>query len=60
MVEDSTIILIAKINYEPLCNVKTLLALAYVLTLLEVVQGFSKFAQGHHIHLRFCGYSQAL
>jgi hypothetical protein len=48
MVEDSTIIVIAKLSYEPLCDVKTLLGLACVLHLLEVVQGLSKFAQGHH------------
>ncbi len=45
MVEDSTIVVIAKVNYEILCDAKTLLDLACVLPLLEVVQGLSKFAQ---------------
>jgi len=33
MVEDSIIIVIAKVNYEPLCDVKTLFGLACVLPL---------------------------
>jgi hypothetical protein len=46
MVKDSTIIANVKINYELLCDAKTLFSLACVLPLLEVVQGLSKFTQG--------------
>jgi hypothetical protein len=37
MAKDSIIITTARINYELLCNAKTLFDLAYVLPLLEVV-----------------------
>jgi hypothetical protein len=48
MAKDSTIITTTKTNYEFLCDAKTLLGLACVLPLLEVVHGLSKFAQGCH------------
>jgi hypothetical protein len=38
-----------KANYELLCNVENFLGLACIMPLLEVVQGLSKFAQGHQI-----------
>jgi hypothetical protein len=37
---------ITKANYELLCDAETLLGFAYVIPLLKVVQGLSKFAQG--------------
>jgi hypothetical protein len=45
MVENFTIITIAKVNYELLCDAKTLFGLACVLPLMEMVQRLSKFAQ---------------
>ncbi len=36
----------AKNNYELLCDVETLLGLAYILPCLETMQGLSKFSQG--------------
>jgi hypothetical protein len=38
-----------KVKYELLCNVENFLGLACIMPLLEVVQGLSKFAQGHQI-----------
>ncbi len=44
MVEDNVSIVIVKANYELLYDVETLLGLACVLPLLELVQGLFKFA----------------
>jgi hypothetical protein len=44
MVIDNVNVQITKANYELLCDVKMLLGLACVIPLLEMVQGFSKFA----------------
>lgn len=48
VVEDSATNATAKVNYELLCDVATLLGLSYVLPLLETIAGLSKFAQGRH------------
>jgi hypothetical protein len=44
MVEDNVSIVIVKTNHELLYDVETLLGLAFVLPLLELVQGLFKFA----------------
>jgi hypothetical protein len=44
MVEDNVSIVIIKTNYELLYDVETLLGLACILPLLELVQGLFKFA----------------
>jgi hypothetical protein len=44
MVANNANVQIAKINYELLCDAKTLLGLAIVLYLLELVQGLYKLA----------------
>lgn len=43
MVEDNVIFEITKTNNKLLCDVETLLGMAYVLPLLEAIQGLSKF-----------------
>jgi hypothetical protein len=49
MVQGSVVVHMGKANYELLCNVENFLGLACIMPLLEVVQGLSKFAQGHQI-----------
>jgi hypothetical protein len=43
--QDTTTINTTKVNYELLCDVETLLGFMCIFPLLEIVQGFSKFAQ---------------
>jgi len=45
MVEDNVIVEIGKTNYELLCDLEMLLGLSCIISLLELVQGLSKFAQ---------------
>ncbi len=54
MVIDNVNVQITKANYEFLCDAKTLLGLACVIPLLEVVQGLSKFAQGRGTFIYDC------
>jgi hypothetical protein len=51
MVENNVNIIIAKTNHEFLCNVKTLLGLTCVFSLLELMQGLSTFEQGCDIFI---------
>ncbi len=48
MAKDSVTNATAKVNYELLCEVETLLKLSYVLPLLETKARLSKFAQRQH------------
>jgi hypothetical protein len=45
MAQDTTTINTTKVNHELLCDVETLLGFTCIFPLLEIVQGFSKFAQ---------------
>jgi len=45
MVEDNVTVEIGKTNYEFLCDLEMLLGLSCIISLSELVQGLSKFAQ---------------
>jgi hypothetical protein len=49
MAQDNVVVHMGKVNYELLCNVENFLGLTCIMPLLEVVQGLSKFSQGHQI-----------
>jgi hypothetical protein len=44
MAQDIPTINTTRVNYESLCDVETLLSFTCIFPLLEIVQGFSKFA----------------
>jgi hypothetical protein len=58
MAEDSATNLIAKVNYELLCDVDTSLGFSYVLPLLGTIARLSKFAQGQHTFI--CDFVSAM
>ncbi len=58
MVEDNANNVIAKVTYELLCDVETLLGLSYVLPLLGTIARLSKFAQGQHTFI--CDFVSAM
>jgi hypothetical protein len=49
MAQNSVVVHMGKANYELLYNVENLPGFVCIMPLLEIMQGLSKFAQGHQI-----------
>jgi hypothetical protein len=58
MAKDSPSFMVARVNFELLCNVNLLISLSYLLPMLETIHALIKFAQKQNVFV--CDYVQSL
>jgi len=51
MAQENPLVIQARLNFDLICDIHTLLALSYLLPLLEVVNGLIKFVKGGDVFI---------